>query len=209
MFAAGGYAVVMINPHGSTGYGQKLVDGVSKDWGGKTYVDLMKGVDAVLKRNPWIDSTRMGAAGGSYGGYMANWLEGHTTRFKAIASHAGVFNLESMSGATEELWFTDWELGGGWWNEKAMGEQYRKFSPHLFAAQFRTPMLVIHGELDYRVPYTEGLSLFTALQRQNVPSRLVVFPDEGHWIGKPQNAQLWWKEMHAWFGKYLSTRPSM
>ena len=207
MFAAGGYGVVMINPHGSTGYGQKFLDAVSKDWGGKTYVDLMRGVDAVLQRNRWLDSTRMAAAGGSYGGYMANWLEGHTNRFKAIVSHAGVFNLEAMAGATEEQWFVDWEFGGMWWNPQAMATQYRKYSPHLFAKNFKTPMLVIHGELDYRVPYTEGLSLFNALQRQNVPSRLLVFPDEGHWILKPQNSQLWWREIHSWLGKYLSTQP--
>src|SRR5437764_5642944 len=199
----------MINPHGSTGYGQKFVDAVSMDWGGKTYVDLMRGVDSVLAKNAWLDSTRMAAAGGSYGGYMADWLEGHTQRFKAIVSHAGPFNLESMAGATEEQWFIDADLGGPWWKPGLMASEYRKFSPHVFAANFKTPMLVLHGELDYRVPYTEGLSLFTALQRQGVPSRLVVFPDEGHWILKPQNSQLWWKEMHAWLAKYLNTQPIM
>lgn len=207
MFSAGGYGLVMINPHGSTGYGQKFVDAVSKDWGGKAYVDLMRGVDAALVKHPWLDSTKMAAAGGSYGGYMANWIEGHSTRFKTLISHAGVFNLEAMAGATEEQWFTDWELGGPWWKAEAMASQYRKFSPHLYAAKFKTPMLVIHGELDYRVPYTEGLSLFTALQRQGVPSRLVVYPDEGHWILKPQNSQLWWREVHTWLGKYLLEKP--
>lgn len=207
MFSAGGYGIVMLNPHGSTGYGQKFVDAVSKDWGGKAYVDLMRGVDAALAKNSWLDSTRMAAAGGSYGGYMANWIEGHTTRFKALVSHAGVFNLEAMAGATEELWFTEWELGGPWWNPLAMASQYRKYSPHLYAKNFKTPMFVIHGELDYRVPYTESLSLFTALQRQGVSSRLLVFPDEGHWILKPQNSQLWWKEMHAWLARYLNDKP--
>ena len=203
LFAAGGYGLVFINPRGSTGYGQTFVDGVSKDWGGKTYVDLMRGLDAALTANPWMDSTRMAAAGGSYGGYMVNWMNGHTNRFKAIVSHAGVFNLEAMSGATEEQWFTDAEFGGPWFKPGTMAEQYRKFSPHLFAQNFKTPTLIITGELDYRVPYTEGLSLFTALQRQNVPSRLLVYPDEGHWILKPQNAQLWWKEVHAWLGTHL------
>jgi dipeptidyl aminopeptidase/acylaminoacyl peptidase len=152
----------------------------------------------------------MGAAGGSYGGYMTNWMAGHTNRFKAFVTHAGVFNLENMYGATEELWFPDWEYGGPYWDPKAMAEQYRTFSPHLFAAKFRTPTLVLHGELDYRVPYTEGLSLFTALQRQEVPSRLVVFPDEGHWILKPQNQQLWYAEVQGWLAKYLGdTRPRM
>ncbi len=209
MFASGGYGLVILNPHGSTGYGQKFVDAVSRDWGGKTYDDLMKGVDAALKQNSWMDSTHMAAAGGSYGGYMVNWMAGHTNRFKALVSHAGVFNLESMAGATEEQWFVDNEFSGPWWNANAMASQYRKFSPHLFAKHFKTPTLVIHGEQDYRVPYTEGLSLFTALQRQNVPSRLLVFPDEGHWISKPQNSQLWWGEMHKWLGTYLNPRPSM
>jgi dipeptidyl aminopeptidase/acylaminoacyl peptidase len=141
---------------------------------------------------------------------MTNWLAGHSRRFKALASHAGIFNLENMYGATEELWFTEWEFGGPYWDPKAMEAQYRKWSPHLAAGSMRTPMLVLHGELDYRVPYYESVSLFTALQRQNVPSRLVVFPDEGHWITKPQNQQLWWSEMHAWFAKHLlgDARPS-
>jgi dipeptidyl aminopeptidase/acylaminoacyl peptidase len=209
LFAAGGYALVFVNPRGSTGYGQKFVDGVTKDWGGKPYVDLMRGLDAALASHAWMDSTRMAAAGGSYGGYMVNWINGHTNRFKAIVSHAGVFNLEAMAGATEELWFTDWEFGGSWFDPAAMAGQYRKFSPHLFAKNFRTPTLVITGELDYRVPYTDPLSLFTALQRQGVPSRLVVYPDEGHWIQKPQNAQLWWKEVHAWLASHLGQRTRM
>jgi len=209
MFATGGYGLVIINPTGSTGYGQKLTDGVSKDWGGKVYVDLMNGLNAALKANPWMDSTRMAAAGGSYGGYMVNWIAGHTTRFKALVSHAGPFNLENMYAATEELWFPEWEYGGPFWNPTAMATQYRKFSPHLYAKNFKTPTLVINGELDYRVPYTEGLSMFTTLRRQGVEARLVVFPDEGHWILKPQNSQLWYKEFHAWVGKHVDTRPKM
>ena len=203
VLAATGSAVIVVNPRGSTGYGQHFVDEVSRDWGGKAYADLMKGVDAALARYSWIDSTRLGAAGGSYGGYMANWMEGHTDRFKALVSHAGIYNLEAMYGATEEVWFPEWELGGPYWDSTAMAAQYRRYSPHLFARNFKTPMLVLHGELDYRVPYTEGLSLFTALQRQGVPSRLVVFPDEGHWIGKPQNQRLWWREVQGWLDKYL------
>jgi dipeptidyl aminopeptidase/acylaminoacyl peptidase len=209
MFASGGYGLVIINPRGSTGYGQRITDGVSKDWGGKVYTDLMKGLDAALANNKWMDSTRMAAAGGSYGGYMVNWIAGHTNRFKALVSHAGPFNLEAMNGATEEQWFVEWEYGGPFWDPKAMSEQYRKFSPHLYAKNFKTPTLVINGELDYRVPYTEGLSLFTALQRQGVDSRIVVFPDEGHWILKPQNSQLWYKEFHGWLGKHLDTQPKM
>jgi dipeptidyl aminopeptidase/acylaminoacyl peptidase len=209
MFATGGYGLVIINPRGSTGYGQRITDGVSQDWGGKVYTDLMKGLDAALARNPWMDSTRMAAAGGSYGGYMANWIEGHTNRFKALVSHAGPFNLENMYAATEELWFPEWEYGGPFWNPAAMAAQYRKFSPHLYAKRFKTPMLVINGELDYRVPYTEGLSMFTTLRRQGVESRIVVFPDEGHWILKPQNSQLWYKEFHGWLGKHLEKGPKM
>ncbi|MDQ8154982.1 MAG: S9 family peptidase [Gemmatimonadota bacterium] len=209
MFATGGYGLVIINPTGSTGYGQKLTDGVSKDWGGKVYTDLMNGLNAALKANPWMDSTRMAAAGGSYGGYMVNWIAGHNTRFKALVSHAGPFNLENMYAATEELWFPEWEYGGPFWKSDAMASQYRKFSPHLFAGNFKTPTLVIHGELDYRVPYTEGLSMFTALRRQGVDARIVVYPDEGHWILKPQNSQLWYKEFHGWLGKHLDKRPKM
>jgi dipeptidyl aminopeptidase/acylaminoacyl peptidase len=208
LFAAVGAAVVAINPRGSTGYGQRITDEVSRDWGGKVYEDLIKGLDAALARYPWMDSTRMSAAGGSYGGYMVNWMLGHTNRFKAFVSHAGVFNLENMYGATEELWFPDWEYGGPYWDEKAMREQYRVFSPHLYAKNFRTPTLVLHGELDYRVPYYEGVSLFSALQRQNVPSRMVVYPDEGHWILKPQNHRLWMNEVQAWILKYTGKTAS-
>jgi dipeptidyl aminopeptidase/acylaminoacyl peptidase len=205
MFAATGSGVVIVNPRGSTGYGQRFVDGVSKDWAGKVHTDLMNGLDAALARHPWLDGSRVGAAGGSYGGYMTNWLNGHSTRFKALVTHAGVFNLEAMYGTTEELWFTEWEFGGPYWNPTANQEQYRRNSPHLAAGRMRTPTLVLHGELDYRVPYTEGLGLFTALQRRGVPSRLVVFPDEGHWIGRPQNQRLWWKEVQGWLAKYLAT----
>jgi dipeptidyl aminopeptidase/acylaminoacyl peptidase len=183
LFASPGFGIVAINPRGSFGYGQKFTDQISKDWGGKVYTDLMNGLDAALARNTWLDSTRMGAAGGSYGGYMTNWIAGHSNRFKALFTHAGVFNLENMY---------------------AMDSVYRRWSPHLFAGNFHTPHLVVVGELDYRVPYTEGLSLFTALQRQGVPSRLIDFPDEGHWIGKPQNQRLWWNEALGWFRRYLN-----
>jgi len=203
MFAAQGYGVVIINPRGSPGYGQKFVDAISKDWGGAVYSDLMLGLDAALAKDPWLDGTRMSAAGGSYGGYMVDWIAGHSDRFKALVSHAGPYNLENMYGATEELWFPTWEYGGAYWDSTAMQQNYRKWSPHLFAKNFKTPTLVTAGELDYRVPYTEDLSFFSALQRQNVPSRLVVFPDEGHWVQKPQNQKLWWSEVQGWLGKYL------
>lgn len=207
MFAATGAALVIINPRGSTGYGQKFVDDVSKDWGGKVYTDLMNGLDASLAKYTWIDPNALGAAGGSFGGYMVNWIAGHSNRFKALVSHAGPFNLENMATATEEVWFPDWEYDGPFWNAKAMATQYRVYSPHLFVKNFKTPTLVTGGELDYRVPYTEDLSMFTSLQRMNVPSRLVMFPDEGHWIGKPQNQKLWWGEVQNWMVKYLEAKP--
>ena len=202
LFAAPGYVVALMNPHGSTGFGQRFTDAVSRNWG-LPYEDIMRGVD-VVARMPFVDSTRMAAAGGSYGGYMVNWIAGHTERFKALVSHAGVFNLEAMYGATEELWFTDWEFGGPYWLDPS---DYARFSPHRFARNFRTPTLVIHGALDFRVPETEGMQLFTALQRQGVPSRLLYFPDEGHWIGRPQNQLVWWNTVHEWLGRYLG-RPS-
>jgi dipeptidyl aminopeptidase/acylaminoacyl peptidase len=207
MFAATGAALVIINPRGSTGYGQKFVEDVSKAWGGKVYTDLMTGLDSALVKYPWIDRNELGAAGGSFGGYMVDWIAGHTNRFKALVTHAGPFNLENMATATEELWFPDWEYGGPFWNANAMATQYRVYSPHLYVKNFKTPTLVTGGELDYRVPYTEDLSMFTALQRMNVPSRLVIFPDEGHWIGKPQNQKLWWGEVQGWLEKYLEGKP--
>jgi dipeptidyl aminopeptidase/acylaminoacyl peptidase len=203
MFAAPGYGLVIVNPRGSIGYGQRFIDQITRDWTGKVTVDLMAGLDTALARYRWLDSSRVGAAGGSYGGYMVNWLLGHSERFDAFISHAGLFNLEHMYAATEELWFPEWEFGGPFWEDEAMREQYRKNSPHLAANRFKTPTLVLHGELDYRVPYTEGLSLFTALRRQNIPARLVVFPDEGHWILKPQNQRLWWSEVQSWLKRYL------
>jgi dipeptidyl aminopeptidase/acylaminoacyl peptidase len=205
MFAAPGFALVIVNPRGSTGYGQQFVDDVSKGWGGKVYTDLMNGLDAALARDTWMDRSRLGAAGGSFGGYMVDWIAGHSTRFKSLVSHAGPFNLENMNTATEELWFPEWEYGGDFWNPTAMREQYRVYSPHLYVKNFKTPTLVTGGELDFRVPYTEDLSMFTALQRQGVPSRLVIFPDEGHWILKPQNQRLWWGEVQSWLTKYLGT----
>jgi dipeptidyl aminopeptidase/acylaminoacyl peptidase len=199
MWAARGYVTVLINPHGSTGYGQAFTEQISSDWGGAVYEDLMKGVDYVIKQG-YVDPERLGAAGGSYGGYMVNWILGHTDRFKALVSHAGVYNLVSMYGATEELWFPEWEFRGVPWDRP---ELYEKWSPHLFAKNFKTPTLVVHGELDYRVPIGEGLQLFTTLQRRGVPSKLLYFPDEGHWISKPQNSELWYKTVLDWFDQWL------
>jgi dipeptidyl aminopeptidase/acylaminoacyl peptidase len=200
MFAAPGYAVVAINPRGSTGYGQKFTDQISQDWTGKVYEDLMKGLDHALKTYSFLDDSRMAACGGSYGGFMVNWMAGHTDRFKALISHAGVFDLTSKYGTTEELWFPEWEFGGPPWEKP---EHYRERSPSGFVAHFKTPTLVIHGALDFRVPDAQGLGMFTSLQRRGVPSRYVWFPDEGHWIAKPANRVVWWHEVHAWLDKYL------
>ncbi|MFZ0858805.1 MAG: S9 family peptidase, partial [Candidatus Acidiferrales bacterium] len=203
VMAAPGYVVVMINPRGSTGYGQKFTDEIQDDWGGKPYVDLMDGVDYVLAHNSYIDSTRLGEAGGSYGGYMTDWIATHTGRFRCFISHAGPYDLVSMYGATEELWFVEHDLKGTPWTNPA---SYAKWSPSTYAEQlgkFHTPMLVIDGELDFRVPYTQDLEIFTALQRQGVPSKLIIFPDEGHWVLKPQNSKLWYREFLGWLATYL------
>jgi dipeptidyl aminopeptidase/acylaminoacyl peptidase len=204
IFTDAGYAVFMPNPRGSLGYGQRFVDEITADWGGKVFIDLKNGVADMLRRNPYLDKSRIGAAGASYGGYMVDWILGHNTdprfRFRALVSHAGVYNLESMYAATEELWFPEWEFRGTPWTNPAM---YAKWSPHKFAGNFVTPTLVTAGELDFRVPYTESIQLYTTLQRRNVPSKLILFPDEGHWILKPQNSKFWYENVSAWFDKYL------
>ena len=194
VFAAAGYVVVMPNPRGSTGYGQKFVDEINSDWGGRVYDDVMAVCDAVAKL-PYTDSARMVAAGGSYGGYLIDWILGHTQRFKALISHAGVYDLRSEAAATEELWFPIWEFGGMPWDNP---ETYARWSPSQFAKEFKTPTLVIHGEQDFRIPYSQALELFTALQLQKVPSRLLLFPDEGHFVQKPQNALLWYRTFIEW-----------
>jgi dipeptidyl aminopeptidase/acylaminoacyl peptidase len=203
MFASPGYVVVAINPRGSTGFGQKFTDEISGDWGGKVYEDLMKGLDYVLAQyGGFIDGKRIAAAGASYGGYMIYWIEGHNDdgRFKCLIDHDGSYNLTSMYGATEELWFPEWDLGGTPWDNP---EGYKEFSPHTYAKKFKTPMLIIHGQLDYRLPVTEAMQAFTALKRQGVPAKFLYFPDEGHWVLKPQNAELWWKTVHAWIEQWL------
>jgi dipeptidyl aminopeptidase/acylaminoacyl peptidase len=200
MFAAPGWVVVMIDFHGSSGYGQAFCDDVSKHWGDWPYEDVMKGVDHVLATYEFVDGDRLGAAGASYGGYMANWIVGHTDRFKAVVSHAGVYDLRSMYGSTEELWFPEWEYEGTPWQNP---EMYEKFSPSAFIENAKTPTLVSHGGGDFRVPVSQGMQMFTALQRLGVPSRFVYFPDEDHFVRKPQNARLWWNEVLGWLGKHL------
>lgn len=195
MFAAQGYVVVAPNPRGSTGYGQKFTDEISLDWGGKVYTDLMNSLDHALANYSYADKDNIFAAGASYGGYMINWIEGHTDRFNALVCHAGVFNLESMYGVTEELWFPEWEYGGTPWEKP---EIYAKWSPNKFVENFKTPMLVIHGANDFRVPEGQAFELFTSLQKMGVESKLLYFPDEYHFVVKPQNARLWWNTVYKW-----------
>jgi len=199
VFAAAGYLVVEPNPRGSTGYGQKFIDEINGDWGGRVFDDIMAVTDHAVGL-PYADAGRVGAAGGSYGGYMVDWILGHTQRFKALISHDGVYDIPSEFGATEELWFPLWEMGGTPWDKP---EDYARWSPSHYAKDFHTPTLVIHGEQDFRVPYTQGLQLFTALQMQKVPSKLLVFPDEGHWVLKPQNSLLWYKTFVDWLDSWV------
>jgi dipeptidyl aminopeptidase/acylaminoacyl peptidase len=218
LFAANGYVVVMINPRGSTGYGQAFIDAVNGDWGGKPFTDLMTGLDYAEQHYPFIDKTRECALGASYGGYMANWILGHTNRFKCIVSHDGMFNAESAFGSTEEDWFNIWEFKGHPWDyyegvptdgSSSVGRgkpdsenPFRKWSPSLYAKNFKTPTLVIHGQLDYRLDLSEGLQLFDTLQLLGVPSKMLYFPDEGHWVLKPQNSQLWYKTVNDWVDQW-------
>ena len=202
VFSGAGYVTLMINRRGSTGYGQKFTDEITNDWGGKAYVDVMNGVDYSLKKYQFADGTRMAAAGGSYGGYMADWIATHNGRFKAIVSHASVYDKVAMY-ATEELWFEEHDMQGTPWTNP---ESYRKWAPVTYAGglgKYKTPALVIAGERDFRVPYTQSLEFFNALQRQGVPSKLVVFPDEGHWVLKPQNSQFWYKTFLDWLALYV------
>jgi dipeptidyl aminopeptidase/acylaminoacyl peptidase len=200
LWAAQGYVVFTPNPRGSTGFGQKFTDEISGDWGGKVYTDIMRGVDTVCSF-AFVDSTRKGAAGASFGGYMMNWMLGHTDRFKAFVSHDGVYNFDSMYGSTDEIWFDEWEHGGAPWDKP---EEYAKFSPNRFAKNFKTPTLIIHGARDFRIPETEAMQLFTALQRQGVPSEFLYFPDENHWVLKPANSRLWHETVFGWLKKWVA-----
>ena len=200
VYAGAGYGVVFIDFHGSPGYGQAFTDSISQDWGGKPLVDLQKGLDAALARYDWLDGTRACSLGASYGGFMQNWIAGNwPDRFKCIVNHAGIFDQRTMYYTTEELWFTEWENGGPYY---ANPQVHEKFNPADHVTKWKTPMLVIHGALDYRVPYSQGLATFTALQRQGVESRFVFFPDENHWILKPANSLLWHAEAIGWLDKH-------
>jgi dipeptidyl aminopeptidase/acylaminoacyl peptidase len=174
---------------------------VNNDWGGRPYIDLMRGLDAAELRFPFLDKGRECALGASYGGFMANWILGHTERFRCIVSHDGLFNAESAYGASDELWFNEWEFKGMPWTNRA---GYRRWSPALYASQFKTPTLVIHSQLDYRLDVSEGMQLFTTLQRLGVPSEMLYFPDEGHWVLKPQNSELWYKTVNEWCARWTA-----
>ena len=200
VMASQGYAVVTIDFHGSIGYGQKFTDSINKDWGGKPLTDLKLGMAAVAKIDPQLDTANACALGGSYGGYMMNWIAGNwPDRFKCLVTHAGVFDLRAMAYETEELWFDQWDHGGPWTTRK----DAEKWNPVNHVAKWKTPMLVIHGEKDYRIPYSQSLAAFTALQEQGVESKLLVFPDENHWILKPKNSIQWHRTVFDWVGKHL------
>lgn len=198
--AAGlGYAAATVNFHGSPGFGREFTDSIRRDWGGKPYVDIMKGLDYVLKSNEWIDAGRMCALGASYGGYMTNWIAGHTDRFACLVTHDGEFSTSSAFYGTEELWFPEWDIGGTPYDNP---ENYEKWSPDRFVKNWKTPTLVIHGAKDFRVVDVEGLSTFTALRRQGVPARLLYFPDENHWVIKPLNSKRWHDEVYGWLDRW-------
>lgn len=201
LWAAQGWVVAAPNPRGSTGFGQKFVDEITQDWAGRVMLDLDAVFTAVGKL-PYVDATRQGIAGASYGGYAVNWLITHTDRFKAAVSHDGLFNLESMAYSTEELWFSNTEFGGMPWSATAR-EQFTKFSPHRAAANLKTPTMVITNQLDFRVPVDQGLQLFTALRLRGVPSEALVFEDEGHWVLKALNSKVWHEKVFGWMSKYL------
>lgn len=200
-YAGAGYAAVFIDFHGSTGYGQKFTDAISGDWGGKPLEDLQKGLAAAVSKYPWLDRSRACALGASYGGYMMNWIQGNwSDGFKCIVNHDGVFDTRGMAFSTEEQWFTDWENGGSYFN---VPQNHEKFNPVLFVNNWKTPMLVVQGDLDFRIPTAQGLSAFTALQRKGIESKLLVFPDENHWVLKPANSLLWHHTVINWLDQHL------
>lgn len=202
LWAAQGYGVVMIDFHGSTGYGQAFTDSIARDWGGKPLEDLKKGMAFVTEQQPWLDKDNACALGASYGGFMMNWIAGNWNEgFKCLVTHAGLFDMPSFYGSTEELWFPEHDMGGPVWDKAA---DYQKFNPAAFVDNWKTPMLVIHGLKDYRVPYAQGLGAYTTLQRKGIPSRLVIFPDENHWIMKPANAERWYNEIFSWMKQHTA-----
>jgi dipeptidyl aminopeptidase/acylaminoacyl peptidase len=205
MFAARGYVVAAVNFHGSTGYGQRFTNSVSRNWGGLPYEDLMRGIDH-LGGLGFVDTSRMAAAGASYGGYMVFWMAGHTNRFKALVAHDGIFNPLAMAGTTEELWFPLWEFGGSQVSAAARATM-EKWSPANFASRWSTPILIVHSENDFRVDMSEGYQAFTAARLRGVPAKFLYFPDEDHWVTKPRNRRLWWDTVLDWMDQYVAERP--
>ena len=206
LMASKGYVVAAVNRRGLPGFGQAWNDQISKDWGGQAMQDLLSVCDAMQAR-PYIDKARSAAVGASFGGYTVYWLMGNAgDRFAAMIAHCGVFNLESMYLATEELWFVNWDLGGPYWRSPEVADLYRRFSPHRYVQNWKTPLLVIHGEKDFRVPYDQGLQAFTAAQLQGVPSRLLMFPEEGHWVLQAQNGVLWQREFFGWLDRWCGDK---
>ena len=201
VFTGAGYAVIAINFHGSVGFGQKFTDSISRDWGGKPFEDLMKGLDYALERYSWLDRGRVAGLGASYGGWMVNWINGHTDRFRCLVNHDGGFDEFTSYFSTDELWFPEWEFGGTPWERP---ELYDKFSPSRYVKNWKTPTLVIHGAKDYRLTETEGISTFTALQRRGIPSQLLYFKDEGHWVLDPRDSVVWHETILSWLKKWLS-----
>jgi dipeptidyl aminopeptidase/acylaminoacyl peptidase len=200
-YAGQGFAAVFIDFHGSTGYGQDFTDSISGDWGGKPLVDLQLGLQAALQKYEFLDGDKICALGASYGGFMINWIAGNwPERFDCLVNHDGVFDNRMMYFATEELWFPEWENGGPYYSNP---EGYEKYNPVNHVDQWQTPMLVVHGQLDYRVPLTQGIGAFTALQRRGVPSKFLYFPDENHWVQKPHNSVQWHNEVNQWLHRYL------
>jgi dipeptidyl aminopeptidase/acylaminoacyl peptidase len=200
VYAARGYGVVFIDFHGSPGYGQAFTDSISQHWGDRPFEDLRKGLAAALQKYPWLDGARACSLGASYGGYMQNWIAGHWPEgFRCIVNHAGIFDARTMYYTTEELWFTEWENGGPYYEQ---AETHERFNPANYVKEWRTPMLVTHGEKDFRVPYSQGLATFTALQRRGIESRFVIFPDENHWVLKPANSIYWYDTVLDWLDKH-------
>ena len=204
LWAGAGYGVVMIDFHGSTGYGQAFTDSITKDWGGKPLEDLQKGFAAVMKQQQWLDGNRVCALGGSYGGYMMNWIQGNwSDGFNCLVNHAGLFDMRSMYYVTEELWFPEYEFGGTYRDNKAL---YEQFNPVNFVENWKTPMLVIHGEQDFRVPYGQGLAAFSVMQRKGIPSELLIYPDENHWILNPDNLEQWYAKVLGWMDRWTEKK---
>jgi len=200
LYASSGFVTIAINPHGSTGFGQPFQDSIRDNWGGSPYQDIIKGVEYALNKYTFIDPNRLAALGASYGGYMINWINGHTNIFKCLVNHDGLFDMQSFYYTTEELWFPEWEMVGTPWENP---EAYQKWSPSKYVHKWKTPCLVIHGGTDFRVPLSEGIATFTALQRQGIPSEFLYFPTENHWVLSAANSILWHDSVLEWLNRWI------